>query len=182
MLVVQVRVALAARTHFPDRTVYTLRAINAASIAAIYHRQPLEPIAALNRVLARMRNPRRRWLAPWLVLLMLCNQLALAQHVCRVGESSPALISSKAGHGHCDDSGQASAEAAAEQLACRMHCDDLPKLAKDPVSLQVPALPAASFVGPDVSQRAPAGAEFVPPIDTASGYRRRLHEFGVLLI
>jgi len=125
-----------------------------------------------------MRSPRRRWLASWLVLLLLCHQLALAQHVCGVGEPGPMPTV----HSHCEQSGPISDHDAAEQLACRMHCDDLPKLVKDPLSLQVPALPAASFVGPDFSQRVAAGPELIPPIDTASGYRRRLHEFCVLLI
>lgn len=133
------------------------------------------------RLFARMRSRRQRWIAPWLALLLLVHQVALSQHLC-AGETAAKAAVSEMQTGHCAKMQQASELPAADDLACRLHCEDLSKIAKDPVDLQVPMLLPAQVMAITALPESSSLQPWARPDDAACRYRRRPHELCVLLI
>lgn len=133
------------------------------------------------RIFARMRSRRQRWIAPWLALLLLVHQVALSQHLC-VGEIAAKAAVGEMQSGHCAMMQRASELPTSDDLACQLHCEDLSKIAKDPVSLQVPLLLPAQIVAITDLTESSSPQPWAHPDDAACRYRRRLHEFCVLLI
>lgn len=137
--------------------------------------------AHLNRVFARMRSRRQRWITPWLVLLLLVHQLALTQHLCLM--DTPAMpATEQMASAHCEMTELQADAAVLEHLACSLHCNNLPKIAKDPISLQVPALLPAPLPSVADAPAALAHSPWTRPENAAAGYRRPLQDHPILLI
>lgn len=100
--------------------------------------------------LQQYRRPRQRWIALWALLAMLLNQVALAEHFCRLAPSrhetrTMQMTDSGMSSMRCHDSPDAATKMRPDlgQIACGAHCDDADKQVRDLVSPMVPALVGA---------------------------------------
>lgn len=122
--------------------------------------------------LLRRRLP--RWLAPVLVLMLLCQQVAVAAHVCVLPEP---VAAQSASCGADMDDGEASMTA-----DCAAHCVDPVQHTQDALALGVPPLPLPAMALP----RALLAAANAPPgrddPDPAARAWRQAHAATVLLI
>ncbi len=119
----------------------------------------------------RCRQP--RWFAWLLAALLLCQQVALAAHVC--GLPAPPV----AGHA-TSDCMQSMGGDDAKGIDCAAHCADPAKHGQDGVALAVPPLlPAVAQPRALFARQAPAGGDADDP--AACGWRRQ-HAATVLLI
>jgi len=100
-----------------------------------------------SRALQQFRRPRQSWIALWALLAMLSNQIALAEHLCRLTPSqhqthtlqiSDPGVSSMRCHGLPDDSAKILPDLG--QIACSAHCDDPDKQFRVVAATMFPAL------------------------------------------
>jgi hypothetical protein len=112
-------------------------------------------VAVALRALQQFRRPRQRWIALWAVMAMLFNQIALAEHFCRVAPSSHETHTfriSDAGatpvrcHGSSGDTAKVLPDLG--QIGCTAHCNDADKQVRDIAS---PTFPAMIGADPEVA-------------------------------
>lgn len=127
--------------------------------------------------LQSMRARPRPWLAWLLTLLLVCNQVALAGHLCIEGTRDTATTAMPAG---CDDAAMAAADDTT--LACDSHCADPAKHAQDSLSLSVPALGGAVPLPATPAGQALRSAYAALADDPATRCWRLQHASTVLLI
>lgn len=105
--------------------------------------------------LQQFRRPHQRWIALWAMLAMLFNQVALAQHFCRVAPSSHEIhtftlsdagVASARCHGSSGDTAKVLPDLG--QIGCTSHCSDADKQVRDIVS---PTFPAMIGADPEIT-------------------------------